>query len=45
MTKKEIRKLATSKIQEGKTRQQVFEEIKEETKQASENISIMIDIE
>jgi hypothetical protein len=31
MTNKEIRKLAEEKISQGKTRQQTFDEIKEET--------------
>jgi hypothetical protein len=42
MTNKEIRKLAEEKISQGKTRQQTFDEIKEETKQSSEKVAKII---
>lgn len=42
MTKKEVRKLAQQKIKEGKTQQQTFEEIKEESDRPAEEIAIIV---
>ncbi len=42
MTKKELRKLAEQKIKEGKSRQKAFEELKEESKNKSEEIAKII---
>lgn len=42
MTKKELRKLAEQKIKEGKSRQVTFEELKEESKNKSEEIAKIV---
>lgn len=42
MNKKEIKKSAISKIKEGKTRQQAFEEIRDETKESAEDIAKIV---